>query len=300
VIPGKAQATRGEQTDALAQVVLVPERLLYTLPVRSLPVAFDPGMAMEREQGQNDQQVALERIVGQTRVQYTTVGDMVYAVLRQAILNGVFGPGEHLRQDLLAETIGVSRMPVRSALLQLESEGLVSFHPHRGAVVTILTPDQVRETYRVRLVLESHALREAIENMSEERLRLLQQLASEMDREQDGERFMHLRFQFYRELYDEEKNPLLVSLIERLRNDVGRYWLRQRVVDRAEPTHSGLLKYVRRRDAEGAVRWLQNHLMRIAEKLVGMIEMGSRADPIGSSREQAVGSGTAARTGTPP
>src|SRR5690348_1870583 len=78
---------------------------------------------------------------------FRTVGDMAYEVIREGILTGVFQPGERLRQDRLAEAIGVSRIPVRAALLKLESQGLVKFEPYRGAVVHVLTPDQVREIY---------------------------------------------------------------------------------------------------------------------------------------------------------
>ncbi|MDX6729868.1 MAG: hypothetical protein QOK49_4673, partial [Baekduia sp.] len=73
-------------------------------------------------------------IISRHERQFRTVGDMVYNVLRDGILQGVFPAGEYLRQDYLAESIGVSRIPVRSALMQLETEGLITFHPYRGAM----------------------------------------------------------------------------------------------------------------------------------------------------------------------
>lgn len=87
---------------------------------------------MEREAESTDD---FTTIVDRAKVQYRTVSDMVASVIREAILSATFRPGEHLRQDELARRLEVSRMPVRSALLQLESEGLVDFHPHRGAIV---------------------------------------------------------------------------------------------------------------------------------------------------------------------
>jgi DNA-binding GntR family transcriptional regulator len=216
----------------------------------------------------------LADIVRRAEVHYTTVGEMAYGILRQAILSGVLAPGEHLRQDALAESIGVSRMPVRSALLQLESEGLVAFHRHRGAVVTTLTADQVREIYEIRLMLESHGLRRGIRSMTPERLERLEQLAKELDQAESGEDFARRSFDFYRALYDADRNPLLVGLIERLHGDAGRYLLRRRVLDRHEPGHAELLRYARAGDDEGAVAWLRDHLGRVAEELVALVGQG--------------------------
>jgi DNA-binding GntR family transcriptional regulator len=218
---------------------------------------------------------AFKDIVRRTQAHYRTVGEMVTSAIRQAILNGVFEPGQHLKQDALAESMGVSRMPVRSALMRLESEGLVEFNPHRGAVVSMLTPDQVREIYDVRILLESHALRRAIEGLDPERIEHLDELATELDREQDGERFLQLRVAFYRELYEAASSPLLVDLIERLRAEVGRYWLRRRVVDKDELGHRELLVYARRKDANGAVRWLRTHLKGVGEELASLIKQGT-------------------------
>jgi DNA-binding GntR family transcriptional regulator len=214
---------------------------------------------------------AFVEIVRRAEIHYTTVGEMVYGVIRQAILGGVFAPGQHLRQDALAEWIGVSRMPVRSALLQLESEGLVAFHPHRGAVVRALTPAQIQEIYEIRMLLEGHALRRAIENMTEERLARLRVLAADLDELESGERFAEQSLRFYRELYDHDRFPVLGNLIERLHEDVGRYLLGHRVLHRAEAPHARLLAYASSGDAEGAVRWLGDHLRDVAAQLAAIV-----------------------------
>jgi DNA-binding GntR family transcriptional regulator len=239
------------------------------------PSLDKPSLLAEGARARPDANPDLADIVRRAEVHYTTVGEMVHGILRQAILNGVLAPGEHLRQDALAESIGVSRMPVRSALLQLESEGLVAFHPHRGAVVTALSVEQVREIYEIRLMLEGHALRRGIESITPERLERLEHLAGELDGADSGEGFARLSFHFYRELYDAQTNPLLVGLIERLHSDVGRYWLRRRVLDQHEAGHAELLRYARTGDADGAVRWLRDHLGRVAEELVALVAQGS-------------------------
>jgi DNA-binding GntR family transcriptional regulator len=221
----------------------------------------------------------LSEILAKAQVHYTTVGDMAYSVLREAILAGVLEPGKHLRQDSLALSLGISRIPIRSALFQLEADGLIQFRPRRGAVVSILSSAQVREIYEIRSLLESHALRKAIETMVPERLKRLHELASRLDHEQPGEGFIESRIAFYRELYDEKSNPLLVSLIERLRRDVGRYWLRRRVVGHShELSHVRLLEHAGKGQADEAVRWLQGHLAEVCEQLVQLMEQGAAAE----------------------
>jgi len=92
-----------------------------------------------------------------TPIPRQTIASMTVAALRERILRGDYPEGEPLRQDALAEELGVSRIPVREALRQLEAEGLVTFSPHRGAVVSTLSLDDVLEMLE-RTVLRSPRL----------------------------------------------------------------------------------------------------------------------------------------------
>jgi DNA-binding GntR family transcriptional regulator len=92
-------------------------------------------------------------------LQIETVVDRVYASLRGRIIDGELGRGTRLRQEALADELGVSRTPLREALRRLAAEGLVEFHPNRGAQVCDLTIDDVRRAYEARLVLEPGAAR---------------------------------------------------------------------------------------------------------------------------------------------
>ena len=216
----------------------------------------------------------LREIMQARTAHYTTVGALAYSVIRQAILNGVLAPGEPLRHEALAKALGVSPIPVRSALQQLEADGLIEYRPHRGAIVTNLGPDRIREIYETRIVLECHAVRKAIERMTPERLAELESLAARLDATASGEAFVETRVQFYNVLYGAAGNELIVSMIEKLRSDVGRFWLRRRVAHAHETQHARLLDYVRARDADGAAGWLQTHLGEVAEKLAALAETG--------------------------
>lgn len=84
----------------------------------------------------------------------TLISDEVVDRLREAILRGHFAPGDRLRESQLADALGVSRGPVRTALAQLEREGLAMRRPNRGAVVAELSRTDLEEVFSLRLAIE--------------------------------------------------------------------------------------------------------------------------------------------------
>lgn len=209
---------------------------------------------------------SLEAVVARLASGYRSIGDMVYEVLRESILSGAFTPGERLRQEALATAIGVSRLPVRAALVRLDAEGLVEFHPRRGAVVQTLSHEEIIEIYELRDLLETHALRKSMARMTPERVARLRELAARLDAEAEGDPFVDMRVRFYRELYDAEGSPKLAELIEGLRSSVGRYLLGYRVSGsaRGHGHHGRLVEYVSTGDVDGAERWLREHLREVS------------------------------------
>ena len=91
----------------------------------------------------------------------TTASDIANRI-RVDLNAGTWAPGEALRQEELADRYGASRMPVREALLQLDTEGLVRMLPNRGAVVTTLDEHDVVEIFDLRRQVESYLLTHAI------------------------------------------------------------------------------------------------------------------------------------------
>ncbi|AZG09109.1 GntR family transcriptional regulator [Pigmentiphaga sp. H8] len=89
--------------------------------------------------------------------------EIVYRQLRSAILNGMFPPGSPLRQEEIAQKLGVSRNPVREALPRLESEGIVVLSPRRGYTVAQLEPSEIRDVFALRTLLETELVRRAVE-----------------------------------------------------------------------------------------------------------------------------------------
>lgn len=222
---------------------------------------------------------SLDAVIARLASGYRSIGDMVYQVLREAILSGAFSPGEWLRQEALATAIGVSRLPVRAALLKLDAEGLVVFHPRRGAVVQTLTHEEITEIYELRDLLETYALRKSMARMTPQRIAALRSLAEDLDSEAEGDSFVDLRIQFYRELYDAPNAPRLAELIEGLRSSVGRYLLGWRVsgAGNGHGHHAELIRHVTAGDVDRAEQWLRNHLKEVSAGVDGILF--GEADP---------------------
>ncbi len=101
---------------------------------------------------------------------YQPMARAVAANIRQAIFDGRLKPGEPVRQEAFAAELGTSRIPVREALRQLESEGLVTIRPHASARVAVLDFNECVELYKIRERLEPLAFSESVRNIAEEQI----------------------------------------------------------------------------------------------------------------------------------
>jgi DNA-binding GntR family transcriptional regulator len=206
------------------------------------------------------------------RADVHSVEDVVTNALREAILSGDLRPGERLRQEPLADQLRVSRIPLRDALRRLETEGLVQFGPRRGAHVTALAPDDVREIYELRILLEERAIRHAIEALDNVAVKRLLAMSEHMDAHTDdpGEG-RKARRAFYSALYEYAGRPRSHKLIVGLRDEVQRYHLIKSVaVSRSD--HADLRECIRAKDAERAARLQREHLIRARDDLLQVLE----------------------------
>lgn len=189
---------------------------------------------------------------------------MVADVLREAILRGILLAGQQLRQDEIARELGVSHIPVREALRQLEAEGLVRLRPYRGFEVSELSPEEVEELYEIRIPLECQALRLALPHLTDEDLERAAQILDAIDAEEEPSRWSTLNTEFHAVLYAPSRRQRLLNLIRTLRTNVDRYLrLYISVMQRkqySQREHRKILEAVRRRDAAGAVAALEEHL----------------------------------------
>ena len=195
--------------------------------------------------------------------------EFVASRLRDAILRGDLMPGERLDENALAEMLGVSRTPIRSALRVLAAESLVDLQPHRGAVVAELTPNELEEIYLVRSILEGLAARLAVPNMDDARIAALEAILEEVDRTQDAARWLVLNNRFHTLIYQAANRPRILSIIEYVRNLSTPYILQfiaspeHMASSRAD--HQRILDACRQRDGNRAEAELRKHLQDVCE-----------------------------------
>lgn len=213
---------------------------------------------------------SLDAIAESVRGSFQTAEDMTQSFIREAILQGVFQPGERLNLDRIAEMLGVSRMPVRASLRQLESEGLLAIHPYRGARVSSLSAEQIAEIYELRIVLESYLLEKAVENMDAAAFGALRQSLDNLKESDATGSSVEARQAFYTTIYKHANRPRALALVVQLQTAVGRY-LRLRRVEES-PVHENLLQYLQAGEVERAKRWLGEHLQRVSDTLEHLVE----------------------------
>jgi DNA-binding GntR family transcriptional regulator len=134
-------------------------------------------------------------------ITYGNVQDAVVDGIRDMILKGHLKPGDRLRQDELANTFGVSTMPIREALRQLQAEGLVVFRPRRGAIVASLSVSEYEEIYRIREALEALACRWVAEDFDRIPIGRLKLLLGEIEATEADFDDVHRRLQLVREFF---------------------------------------------------------------------------------------------------
>ncbi|MBV8650408.1 MAG: GntR family transcriptional regulator [Alphaproteobacteria bacterium] len=218
----------------------------------------------------------LKELIEQARPRYRTATAFVAETLRSAILKGALDEGAALRQDDLAATFGVSRMPIREALRQLEAEGLVDFQPHKGAIVALLPRDEIWEVYEMRVMAETFALRLSLPHLTVVMLDRAAALLEEAEGEPDVTRWGILNRQFHLTLLSGAPRKRLTALIDQLHNAVDRY-LRFLLANldyeqRSQEEHRVILAACRAGDVDGAVEALRQHLTGGGRAMVEFVE----------------------------
>lgn len=175
-----------------------------------------------------------------------TLTESISRALRQAILDGVLVGGESVRQEEIAKTFGVSRVPIREALLKLEGEGLVETVPRRGVVVTSLSSQDFDEILEMRLALELLAIeraaqrftsadaRSAMQVVDEARAGMLASPTPDLGKEFES-RWGGMNWEFHRRLYLPAARPRLLTTIENLQRLFARH-LRVRITAKSVGT----------------------------------------------------------------
>ena len=148
----------------------------------------------------------------------TTV-TLVADQLRRRIMAGALPEGHQLRQEALAAELGVSRIPVREALRQLEAEGFVAIASHRGAVVSKLSPDEIVELFELRIRLEGWLLELAIPEMRDSDLERADAALETMISNRRIENWGQLNWDFHAALYAPSRRAATLRILRRINEE---------------------------------------------------------------------------------
>jgi DNA-binding GntR family transcriptional regulator len=198
--------------------------------------------------------------------------------LRQRILRGDYAGGYQLRQDALAAELGISRIPLREALVQLESEGLVKILPHRGAVVSEMSIDEIRELFQLRALLEPRLLKESAPHLTHMDFQALDALLEDYKTEMQAEtvsRWGELNTALHMQLYQHASQTRTFAIVAVLLQSTDRYTRMQlNFTDgraRAQEEHTKLVELCRSGNIRSACSLLTSHIRQAGEALEAFI-----------------------------
>ncbi len=196
-----------------------------------------------------------------------TLWERVHDHLRDEILSGRMTPGTELSEVALAESLGVSRGPVREALGRLATEGIVTIRPRRGAVVRALSGDEFIEAYQVREALETMAVRLAVAKLTAEDVSALERAIEAMaacGTSGNVHGFFEANTAFHLVFFDAAGNRMLADLYRQLRGQIDRHRLRSLElrgdVRRSVAEHRAILRAAKAGDVERTVHLVSEHI----------------------------------------
>lgn len=217
-----------------------------------------------------------------------TAKSLLVENLRDEILLGELMPGQHIRLEDIAERFEISTTPVREALRELEAEGLVTIYPHRGAIITQLSPNDLQDIYEIRATLEAMATRLAVPELTDMTLAQIRSYFEQMDNHlEDLVTLVKLNHKFHITLYNVSGRRHLCELTSMLRYRTQHY-LHAYISDlggmpKAQTEHRILIEACEQADAERAAAIIYEHVINVG---LAIVEFVRKRETITESIEQ--------------
>ncbi|MCA9840272.1 MAG: GntR family transcriptional regulator [Trueperaceae bacterium] len=200
-----------------------------------------------------------------------SAAELVADALRRAVIDGELVSEQLLKQAELARVFGVSRIPIKEALVKLESEGFVVMHANSVAKVAALSHAEVSELYDIRLALETLALKNALPQLSTADFEKLERILTEADKTADSVKLGELNQAFHLSLYAAAKRPKLSAMIKQVHLHVDRYLrVAYALLPYQRPSseeHWAILEACKVQNEQGASSLLNKHLLSVKEQI---------------------------------
>lgn len=203
----------------------------------------------------------------------------VYGALLAAISEGRLGAGTPLSQNKLAARLGVSRTPVREALLRLEQEGLVRRTQDAGFTVSTITAEEVEETCDLLELLDTYVYVRAARALPDGELASLRGLAAELvelAERGDAAAWKDADLRYHRTVMDAARNRYVADQLQQTRRRIHRFWVddahRHHRLRTCSEDHVALAEAMARRDEEALVATIAGHIQRLRHNVLGRLE----------------------------
>ncbi|MCX7786417.1 MAG: GntR family transcriptional regulator [Spirochaetes bacterium] len=199
------------------------------------------------------------------------VREQVAAELRNVIFSGSLPPGTELRQDDIAQKLGVSRMPVREAFQILAQEGLIEYRKNRSVIISDVPQNYIREHFEVRIILECEAVLRCcarIHNLDE--LKRIHELQKQAIEKEDIKQVNLCNLSFHKHIWDNAGNRKLASILENLWNglSIGTVVVPAVHVHKSFEEHGLIIEAFAHRMPEQAVEIMRRHITRSMENML--------------------------------
>jgi len=198
--------------------------------------------------------------------------------IEELIAVGKLAPGQHLDETVLAEQFGVSRTPIREALIQLASMGIIVMRPRRGAIVAEIGPQQLIEMFEVMAELEAMCGRLAARRMSAAEhgtMRAAHQACKEACEATDPDAYFYKNEAFHDQIYAGSHNAFLAEQARALQRRLRPYRrLQLRVRDRLKRSydeHEGVVNAIIAGDSERTMELLRQHVMIQGQRFADLV-----------------------------
>jgi DNA-binding GntR family transcriptional regulator len=207
-----------------------------------------------------------------------------YEKLRDAITSGALQPSQRLVETELSQTFGLSRAAIRTALVRLEQDGLVSHERHRGAKVRLVTEREAVEILEARAALESLAVRGAALNATDDEIAELRELLGQMRSLLEHGDLLHVsdvNARLHRRLLEISGNRTAIRLTSTLNSQLVRFQFRTILAPGRAPRslaeHTAVVDAVAAHDPDAAEQAMRTHLLHVVETIRAIAEAPAAA-----------------------
>jgi len=209
---------------------------------------------------------------------HLTASEYAYEAIKSLIINGTLAPGSKIDQDELANSLNLSRMPLRSAFEHLAAEGLVENTPRRGVSVAAISAKNINDVFTVRCQMESLALVLAMQHMTADDV---QNVSNLLDKQvsvenPDLDTTLEQNYAFHYAIFSHCENDLLIRMLESIWAQCERYrrifYRQPNSLERFRNEHRELINLIASGDVQSASDFMIKHTRRSQKALLRILD----------------------------